>query len=200
MKLTANKITFFRIILVPPIIVFMFLKDVFTAAPIIALVIFLAAAATDAFDGKYARKTNTVSGFGKFLDPICDKIFAYGIMIAFIFIGTFYNEHMVVTYINMFSIITMLTREFAIAAIRQIAAIKNVVIGADLFGKIKTDLTFISFGFFIVALFDNGNATVATVINVFYWIGTAIFYAATVFSVLSGINYYIKNKESLKFD
>jgi CDP-diacylglycerol--glycerol-3-phosphate 3-phosphatidyltransferase len=172
----------------------------FVYSPFIAFAIYLFAAVTDALDGNYARKTKTVSNAGKFLDPISDKIFVHGVMIALIFIGIFSRINQAVTYVNAACIIIMLTREFAIAVIRQMAAERSIVIGADSYGKTKTVLTFISFGAFILSLFDNGNETIKTIANVIYYFGLAVFYAATVFSVLSGVNYYLKNKANLKFE
>jgi CDP-diacylglycerol--glycerol-3-phosphate 3-phosphatidyltransferase len=150
---------------------------------------------SDAVDGSFARKTKTVSTLGKFLDPISDKIFVNGILIALVFCGVFnYGADNALTYINMTCIILMLTREFAIAAIRQIAADRNVIIAADNFGKIKTVLTFISFGAYILGLAGRSGG----VAEAFIICGLIFFYAATAFSVWSGIHYYLKNKGILK--
>jgi CDP-diacylglycerol--glycerol-3-phosphate 3-phosphatidyltransferase len=203
MKITANKITMARIALVPFIILFIFLTNqTFFYAPYIAFSIYVLAVLTDAADGHVARKTHTVSNLGKFLDPISDKIFVNGVLISLIFCGVFAGEGYgapALTYVNAACIIVMLTREFAISAIRQLAAEKGVVIAADIYGKIKAVLTFISFGAFILALAKNGGETLNVVSEVFMFFGLTVFYVATVFSVLSGINYYLKNKGTLKF-
>ncbi|MDR2090065.1 MAG: CDP-diacylglycerol--glycerol-3-phosphate 3-phosphatidyltransferase [Clostridiales bacterium] len=204
MKITANKITMARIALVPFIILFIFLTtEKFFYAPYIAFLIYLLAVCTDALDGNFARKTNTVSNFGKFLDPISDKIFVNGVLIALIFCGVFagevYGAGGALTCVNAACIIVMLTREFAISAIRQLAAEKNVIIAADVYGKIKAVLTFISFGSFILALAKDGGEPLNVISELFMFFGLVVFYAATAFSVLSGINYYLKNKSSLKF-
>jgi CDP-diacylglycerol--glycerol-3-phosphate 3-phosphatidyltransferase len=191
-----------RIALVPFIILFIFLTNqTFFYAPYIAFVIYVAAVLTDAADGHIARKTHTVSNLGKFLDPISDKIFVNGVLIALIFCGVFAGESYgsgALTYVNASCIIVMLTREFAISAIRQLAAEKGVVIAADIYGKIKAVLTFISFGAFILSL-AKGGEVLDILSKIFMFFGLAVFYVATVFSVLSGINYYLKNRGSLKF-
>jgi CDP-diacylglycerol--glycerol-3-phosphate 3-phosphatidyltransferase len=203
MKITANKITMMRIALAPLIVLFIFLtSQTFFYAAYIAFVIYVVGVSTDAVDGRLARKTNTVSNLGKFLDPISDKIFVNGVLIALIFCGVFAGEQYgggALTYVNAACIIVMLTREFAISAIRQLAAEKGVVIAADKYGKIKAVLTFISFGAFILALAKDGGETLNILSEIFGFFGLAVFYVATAFSVLSGINYYLKNKDSLKF-
>jgi CDP-diacylglycerol--glycerol-3-phosphate 3-phosphatidyltransferase len=203
MKITANKITMTRIALVPFIILFIFLTtQSFFYAPYIAFAIYVVAVLTDAVDGHIATKTYTVSNLGKFLDPISDKIFVNGILIALIFSGVFSGElygNGALTYVNSVCIIVMLTREFAVSAIRQLAAEKGVVIAADKYGKIKAVLTFVSFGAFILALAENGGDVLDILSEVFMFFGLVVFYVATAFSVLSGINYYLKNKDSLKF-
>jgi CDP-diacylglycerol--glycerol-3-phosphate 3-phosphatidyltransferase len=185
--------------LVPFVLVFLFLGKTFFFAPYIACAVYLAAVFTDAVDGSFARRTKTVSAMGKFLDPISDKIFVNGIMTALIFTGVFFHgRDSALTYINAACIIVMLTREFAISGIRQIAAERGTVIASDKYGKIKTVLTFISFGMYILATAESGNETVDLISDAARWGGLVFFYAAAVFSVLSGINYYLQNKDALK--
>jgi CDP-diacylglycerol--glycerol-3-phosphate 3-phosphatidyltransferase len=187
-----------RIFLVPLILVFIFLAEAWEYSPFIALFVYLLGVLTDTVDGQFARKTKTVTSLGKFLDPISDKIFVNGIMIALIFAGVFFEKGAVLHYVNLTCITVMLPREFAISAIRQVAADKRVIIAADKYGKIKTVLTFISFGFFILWLYK-GPDGYAAVREAFYYCGLVLFYAATALSIISGINYYVKNIESLRF-
>ena len=95
---------------------------------LIACVIFSVASITDAVDGHLARKNNMITNFGKFLDPIADKILTTAALLAFMFMGL----------CNIWIVMLVLTREFAIASARMIAATNGVVIPANVWGKIKT--------------------------------------------------------------
>lgn len=95
---------------------------------LIACIIFSVAAITDALDGKLARKNNQITNFGKFLDPIADKVLTTAALLAFMYYGL----------CNIWIVMIVLTREFAIASIRMIAASGGVVIPANIWGKIKT--------------------------------------------------------------
>lgn len=128
MKLnTPNKLTIARMIITP-----IYLAVVLWASLphrfLIATLIFSVAAITDAIDGKLARKNNQITNFGKLLDPIADKILTTSALLAFMVMGL----------CNIWIVMIVLTREFAIASIRMIAAANGVVIPANMWGKVKT--------------------------------------------------------------
>lgn len=124
---TPNKLTIIRII-ITPVFLAVFLMENLPHRFLIALLIFSAAAITDAVDGKLARKNNQITNFGKLLDPIADKVLTTSALLAFMSMGL----------CNIWIVMIVLTREFAISSIRMIAASNGVVIPANIWGKIKT--------------------------------------------------------------
>lgn len=122
-----NKLTILRILLTP-IFLAVILWEGLSHRFLIACLVFSAAAITDAIDGKLARKNNEITNFGKFLDPIADKVLTTAALLAFMAMGL----------CNIWIVMLVLTREFAIASIRMIAAAGGVVIPANKWGKIKT--------------------------------------------------------------
>lgn len=186
-----NKLSLLRIFLIP-IVIFVYLAPFVPYGKIIAIGVFIIAALTDMLDGKIARKYNLVTNLGKLLDPIADKLLVmsglllvvvdytiphpYGIIIAIIIIG----------------------RELLISAFRQIAASQNVVMAADIFGKVKTFTQDIAIPLlFLVSFFKdiNINTNVLLIFNIIAFIMIGL---ATLFTILSGANYIIKNKGILK--
>lgn len=123
---TPNKITIFRIFLVPVYLFIYFLDTPFRF--LISAAIFGLAAATDAIDGHLARKNNLITNFGKFLDPIADKMLVTAGLLAFMQEGL----------CNIWIVMAVLVREFVITSLRLIASAQGVVIPANIFGKIKT--------------------------------------------------------------
>lgn len=122
-----NKLTVLRILLTP-IFLGVILWGSLPHRFLIACLIFSAGAITDAIDGHLARKNNQITNFGKFLDPIADKVLTTAALLAFMAMGL----------CNIWIVMLVLTREFAIASIRMIAAAGGVVIPANFWGKIKT--------------------------------------------------------------
>ena len=128
MKLNIpNKLTILRILLTP-VFLGVILWEELPPRFIIACLVFSAGAITDAIDGHLARKNNQITNFGKFLDPIADKVLTTSALLAFMSMGL----------CNIWIVMLVLTREFAIASIRMIAAAGGVVIPANIWGKIKT--------------------------------------------------------------
>lgn len=128
MKLnTPNKLTILRM-LMTPIFLAVILWESLPHRFLIATLIYALAAITDAIDGKLARKNNQITNFGKLLDPIADKILTTSALLAFMTMGL----------CNVWIVMIVLTREFAIASIRMIAASGGVVIPANMWGKAKT--------------------------------------------------------------
>lgn len=187
-----NKLSLLRIILVP-FFIFFFLADFINFGKIIATAIFIVAAFTDMLDGKIARKYNLVTNLGKLLDPIADKLLVisglllvvcdftipapYGVIIAIVIIG----------------------RELLISALRQIAATQNIVMAADMFGKLKTVTQVIALPMLFVVSYLTYNVSInATALLVCQIVALTFMGIATLFTVLSGINYMVKNKQVFK--
>lgn len=121
-----NQLTIVRILLIPLFLVFLFItKGVFRFLP---LIIFVGAAVTDAIDGHIARRDNLITDFGKFMDPLADKLLTAAAFIAFVEIG----------YLSSWIVILIISREFLISGFRTLAASKNVTIAANMWGKVKT--------------------------------------------------------------
>ncbi|MCR4568176.1 MAG: CDP-diacylglycerol--glycerol-3-phosphate 3-phosphatidyltransferase [Pseudobutyrivibrio sp.] len=123
-----NKLTLFRVLLIPIFVFFLLINPESQALRIIADLIFVAASLTDLFDGKIARKYNLVTNFGKFMDPLADKLLVCSAMICLISTGQ----------LKAWFVIIIVAREFIISGFRLVAAENNVVIAANIFGKFKT--------------------------------------------------------------
>lgn len=125
-----NKLSILRVILVPFFVAFLLLDQI-PFNSLIALIIFIAASVTDAIDGKYARKHNMVTTFGKFLDPLADKVLVISAMICFVDLGL----------ISSVPVIIIITREFLVTSLRLVAVESGNVIAASMLGKLKTAFT-----------------------------------------------------------
>ena len=173
-----NKLTIFRVMLIPVFLVFLFLQDVIPFGKWIALVVFIVASLTDLADGKIARKYNLVTDFGKFMDPLADKLLVDSAMIALCGIGRLYSV----------VVIIVIGREFIISGFRLIAADKGIVIAAGWWGKIKT---VVQMFMIIILICDFGG-------DIVYVIEQVFIYAALALTVISLIDYLAKNKDVLK--
>ena len=171
-----NKLTILRVIMIPFFVVFMYLD--FAAAKWIALGIFIAAAITDTLDGQIARRCNLVTTFGKFMDPLADKLLVCSAMIALVDQGR----------IPAWIVIIIIAREFIISGFRLIAAEKGVVIAAGIWGKLKTVVQMVMVCFLI------GNLGG----KVIFVIKQVLIYAALVLTIISLIDYLVSNKNVLK--
>lgn len=121
-----NKLTLLRILLIPLFLFFLFISSgIFRFLP---LIIFIGAAVTDAIDGYIARRDNLITNFGKFMDPLADKLLTASAFIAFVEIG----------YLSSWIVVLIISREFLISGFRTLAASKGVIIAANIWGKVKT--------------------------------------------------------------
>lgn len=193
----ANKLTIFRMILVPIMVIFAYLPiegEVFGIAitMIIMDVIFIIASITDKLDGYIARSRNQVTTFGKFLDPLADKILVLSAMVILV------EKGLLPAWIP----VIVLAREFIVSGFRLVAVEKGgKVVAASIWGKLKTVTQMIalifafvdSYGFF--AFVSGGISGVALVINVITSVMMAISVLATVFS---GWNYLSSGKDLFK--
>ena len=178
----ANKITFTRILATP---IFLFFLMPGWLGQFLGLdkwgrhaaaAVFLLAAITDMIDGNIARKRNMVTELGKFLDPIADKLLVVSALIAFIRTDN----------LSVWAVFIIIAREFIITGFRVIAAGRGVVIAADKWGKIKTIVQIVA----IVAILIR-NFPLSLITD--FPVGTALMYIAVILTIISGVNYIVKN-------
>ena len=168
----------FRVILIP-IFVFFLLAPYFEGyGNYVAVAIFIVASLTDLLDGKIARKYNLVTNFGKFMDPLADKLLVCSAMICLIELGL----------LPAWIVIIIIAREFIISGFRLIASDNGVVIAASYWGKFKTTFQMLMV---IVLLLNFDSAA-------FKILGTVLVWIATILTVVSLIDYIMKNKDVLK--
>ena len=171
-----NKLTVLRVLMVPFFVLFM-LTDIGGAAnKWIALVIFCVASLTDMLDGKIARARNLVTNFGKFMDPLADKLLVCSAMICMITTGQ----------LPAWVVIIIIAREFIISGFRLVASDAGIVIAASWWGKVKTVS---QMAMIIVLLADFGG--------IFDMIGTALVWVSLILTVVSLVDYVKKNIQVL---
>ena len=169
-----NKLTLLRVILVPFFVFFM-LTDFIPFSKMIALVIFIAASVTDALDGHIARSQNLVTTFGKFLDPLADKVLVVSALICMT------NQGL----IGAVPVIIIVAREFMVSGLRLVTANEGIVVAAGIWGKLKTAFTMAAIGVIIFGMclgFEAGSHG-AVILNV---IDQTLIWIATALTVVSG--------------
>jgi len=171
-KTTANKLTMLRIALVPVFMLLLYFNYVY-----IALAAYIIACLTDFADGYIARHYDQVSDFGKFMDPLADKMLVLSAMCYFVETGLMPG----------WVVAIVLLREFGVSGLRMLASEQGIVIAAGWSGKIKTLSTMISLGFLIV-IREAWLAPVAYVLTPVCWV------VILITTVYSGTEYFIKNK------
>ena len=170
-----NKLTMFRVILIPFFVLFM-LVDITTVDKWIALAIFIVASLTDLLDGHIARKYNLITNFGKFMDPLADKLLVCSALICLVELGR----------IPSWIVIVIIAREFIISGFRLIASDNGVVIAASYWGKFKT-----TFQMVMICLMIANMDALSLLTNIIMWI-------ALVLTVVSLLDYLIKNRDIMK--
>ena len=170
-----NKLTMFRVILIPFFVLFM-LVDITSVDKWIALAIFIIASLTDLLDGKIARKYNLVTNFGKFMDPLADKLLVCSALICLVEMSV----------LPAWIVIIIISREFIISGFRLIASDNGVVIAASYFGKFKT-----TFQMVMICLMIADIEALSILTAVVMW-------AALALTVVSLIDYLVKNKDVMK--
>lgn len=189
-----NKLTLLRIILVPFFIIAMLVN--FPFHYLVAGCIFGVASVTDTLDGKIARSRNLVTDFGKFADPLADKILVLTALVCFLQVGLLGS-------FGAIPVIIVLFREFAVSVIRLVAASSGKVVAANIWGKIKTvsQMVGISVIFAMQVVLEVLNAmkvSTGFITEVFYYIGNGLIWLSTVFTLISGIIYLKDNISFLK--
>ena len=180
-----NKLTLFRVFLIPVfVVVLIFYKQLglqLDIAKYIATGIFVLASCTDAIDGYIARKYNLITNFGKFMDPLADKLLVTTAMICMI--GLPAN-----VILPSWVVVIVIAREFIITGFRLVAAEKKIVIAAGFWGKIKTVTQMVMI---TVVLLDFSG-------TFFFWTGTILIWLSVIFTVISATDYIIKNLDVFK--
>ena len=173
-----NKLTIFRVILIPFFVIFLLLDASNQTYRYNADAIFIIASLTDMLDGKIARKYNLVTNFGKFMDPLADKLLVSAAMICLIATGQ----------LAAWIVIIIISREFIISGFRLVASDNGIVIAASYWGKFKTVFQMLM----IIVLIANIN------LPFFAVLGTILTYVALILTIVSLIDYIAKNKDVLK--
>jgi len=171
-----NKITLLRIVLIPAFLV-VYLMQPFgeDLNAWLALIIFSVAAATDALDGYLARRLKLISNFGKLMDPLADKLLVAAALVAFAAMGD----------LSVWVAIIIISREFYISGLRQLALEQNIVMAADLLGKLKTVFQIVLIIYVLLPL----QFLVFTPVTI------ALAIIAVVFTIWSAVDYTLKNKQ-----
>ncbi|CUN59459.1 CDP-diacylglycerol--glycerol-3-phosphate 3-phosphatidyltransferase [Clostridium disporicum] len=187
----ANKLTMLRIFLVPIFLIFIAMKGI-PYGTIIATLVFIIASLTDQLDGYIARSRNQVTTFGKFMDPLADKLLVTSALISLVELGL----------IPSYAAIIIIAREFAVSGLRTIAASEGKIIAASWWGKIKTVIQIISILLLLIKVNIETSPYLANLINnnsamnkFFEFAPTIFLYLAVIVTIISGIDYFIKNKK-----
>jgi len=192
-----NKLTISRMVMIPVFILFFYLN--FTAHYFVALAVFGIASLTDLFDGKIARKYNLVTNLGKFLDPIADKVLVLSALIVFLTVPQIFTAGLGdwALIVAGCGVAVILAREIIVSGFRMVAAGAGIVIAADIFGKYKTVTQDIAVVVLLVGagVCELTEHIAGAVIN---YIGLAFFALSVLLTIISGINYIVKNIEVLK--
>ena len=173
-----NKLTILRVIMIPFFVFFLLWKPEELMYRIIADVIFCLASLTDLLDGKIARKYNLVTNFGKFMDPLADKLLVCAALICLNDLGQ----------LPAWVVIIIISREFIISGFRLIAANNGIVIAASMWGKSKTVSQMAMIILLVLHLPQKGAQL----------LGTILILVATALTVISLVDYIVKNKDVLK--
>lgn len=185
-----NRLTLFRVFLVPFFIFFLLQEN-----KILSLLIFVIASLTDFFDGYLARKNNLVTNFGKFMDPLADKLLVCSALICL----SYMNK------INIYVTLIIIAREFIISGIRLVAAEQQNVIAASYWGKFKTATQMIGIIFSIITINQNlfpipsiGDSAPHISFIICDLLANSFIYASLGLTIISLVDYIWKNKSIFK--
>ncbi len=173
-----NKLTVLRVILIVPFVICMLVPSLGETGMYAAVAIFIIASLTDLLDGKIARKYNLVTNFGKFMDPLADKLLVAAALICLTANGT------LAAWIS----IIIISREFIISGFRLVASDNGIVIAASYWGKFKTTFQMVMI---VMLILDYDN-------NIYQMCAMVVTYAALILTVISLIDYVVKNKAVLR--
>ena len=168
-----NKLTILRTIMIPVFLIFLYIPGLGMTGDVLAAAIFVLASFTDLLDGKIARKYNLVTNFGKFMDPLADKLLVCSALIALVDLDR----------IPAWVVIIIIAREFIISGFRLVASDNGIVIAASYWGKFKTTFQMIM----IILLILNIDYPYSNIVNM------VIMYIALALTIISLLDYIIKN-------
>ncbi|MDR2589669.1 MAG: CDP-diacylglycerol--glycerol-3-phosphate 3-phosphatidyltransferase [Oscillospiraceae bacterium] len=185
---TANKLTMVRVLLIPVFIVLLYIDfwyNSFINNISIAIAVFILAGLTDIADGAVARKKNQITDFGKFMDPLADKVLTFAAMLWLVEAGL----------MPAWLVLIVIIREFMVTGMRLVAAAKDRVVAASIWGKIKTLVTVICIVAMLLAhiVFET-DSTLLLISLIVSWSLIGIT------TVVSGTEYFIKNRDIMKLD
>lgn len=186
-----NKLTLLRILLVPLFLLFITVKDI-PYGTFIATFIFIIASITDQLDGHIARSRNQITTFGKFMDPLADKLLVTSALIALVELKI----------IAGWAAVIIIAREFAVSGLRTIAAAEGKVIAASMWGKVKTVTQIIAIIISLLRVniessetlldyFSNSNF----MMNMISFLPKITMLLAIIITIISGVDYFAKNKK-----
>ena len=192
----ANKLTMIRIFLVPIFLIFIAVKGI-PYGSVIATLIFIIASLTDQLDGYIARSRNQITNFGKFMDPLADKLLVTAALISLV------ELHLIPAW----AAVVIIAREFAVSGLRTLAASEGTVIAASWWGKIKT-VTQIAAILLLLLKVNISSSQYLTnlVVNnnilkgFFNYVPNFILIVAVIITIISGIDYFIKNKNAISMN
>lgn len=189
-----NKLTLLRIILVPFFIATILID--FPLHYLVSGILFGIASVTDSLDGRIARSQNLVTDFGKFADPLADKILVISALVCFLQTG-------LLGAYGAIPVVVVLFREFAVSGIRLVAASSGKVVAANIWGKIKTVSQMVGIASIfamqsILEIMNLLNYSVKGLSEIFLVIGIAVVWISTLFTIISGVIYIKDNSSFLK--
>lgn len=192
----ANKLTLIRIMLVPVFLIFIAGKGI-PYGSFIATFIFILASLTDKLDGYIARSRNQITNFGKFMDPLADKLLVTAALISLV------ELHVVPSW----AAVIIIAREFAVSGLRSIAASQGKVIAASWWGKIKTVIQIIAIILLLLEVnISDSKYLTGLVLKSTFWkqfflkVPPIVLLAAVAITLISGYEYYKNNKETISTD
>lgn len=182
-----NKLTVLRIIMIPFFVFFLLATFLPEWRTYVALGIFIVASLTDLLDGKIARKRNLVTNFGKFMDPLADKLLVTSALLCLLIVdgGTRMCNNQMIALI---CVIVIVAREFVISGFRLVASDAGIVIAASMWGKFKTATTMVSICLMLVV------KELEAVLPFIRDVSLVLFFVAVTLTVVSLVDYIMKNK------
>ena len=191
-----NKITLTRIFMIPVFVLFFYLDVMNGWNYLVAAIVFVLAASTDALDGHIARSRGLVTNLGKFLDPIADKVLVSTALILLLTRGWAFEVDFFAGWgliVAGICVAVILARELIVSGFRMIAAGRGIVLAANKLGKIKTVFQDLSIALILagMAFVGSRGGEIVVIIGIF------CFFICTALTVVSGVNYIVRNKQVL---
>lgn len=185
----ANKITITRVLMVP-VFLFFLLTDLFPYKEIIAAGIFILAASTDGLDGYIARKRKQITNFGKFMDPLADKLLVTAALISLVGMQK----------LDSWMVIVIIGREFIVTGFRLVAVNEGIVIAASIWGKIKTISQIVAIvALLLDNLFTDKLGLVVYTYGIQIKFDIVLMWIAVLFTIYSGFDYLNKNRNVINY-